>query len=271
MASNSGPGKRVFAKRSLGQNFLVDTSIVERIIREFAPQIDDLVVEIGPGQGALTEKLVGRVAAVYALEFDTWLTASLTKRFAADPAFTAIEGDALTFDFRQLVPDGKKLRLIANLPYNISTAILQRLCEFHDLFSDCTLMFQREVADRITAAPGTKDRGYLTLRTEADFNVLRLFDVPPTAFLPAPKVWSSVVRLTPSDNRIEYRSAFLEIIAAGFAQKRKTILNNLKPKYSDAAKLLAAADIDPIRRAETLLLTEWTRLAEVIGETQVNT
>ena len=271
MASNSETGKRVFAKRSLGQNFLVDTGVVERIIREFAPQTDDIVVEIGPGRGALTEKLLGRVAAVYALEFDTRLTAALTERFAADASLTAIEGDALTFDFRQLVPEGQKLRLIANLPYNISTAILQRLCEFDQLFSDCTLMFQREVADRITAAPGTKDRGYLTLRTEANFDVVRLFDVPPEAFWPVPKVWSSVVRLTPTENHIEDRPTFLDVIATGFSQKRKTILNNLKPRYAEAAASLEAAGIDPRRRAETLLLEEWIRLADIVRETQVNT
>ncbi len=275
VASNSrtgkDDGKRFTAKRSLGQNFLVDTGVVQRIIREFAPKTADIVIEIGPGRGALTEKLIGHVAAIHALEFDTRLTAALTERFAPDSSLTAIEGDALTFDFRQLVDEGQKLRLLANLPYNISTAILQRLCEFGPLFSDCTLMFQREVADRITAAPGTKDRGYLTLRTEANFDVVRLFDVPPEAFWPVPKVWSSVVRLTPAENHIEDEPMFLQVIATGFSQKRKTILNNLKPRYAEAAASLEAAGIDPRRRAETLLLEEWIRLAYIIRETQVNT
>ncbi len=275
MSSNSRSGKdggrRATAKRSLGQNFLVDPGIIERIIREFDPQPDDIVLEIGPGQGALTERLGQSVAALYALELDTQLSLDLTSKFAADPRFSVIEGDAMTFDFGQLVPRGEKLRLIANLPYNISTAVLQRVCEFDQIFSDGTLMFQREVADRITAAPGTRDRGYLTVRTEAKFDVRRLFDVPPRAFWPVPKVWSSVVRLTPSENRIEDNAAFLKLIALGFSQKRKTILNNLKPHYPDAVELLRRADIDPMRRAETLLLEEWARIAGTVSETQVNT
>src|SRR5687768_115881 len=155
-----------FAKKSLGQNFLFDSRVIDHIVEAFDPTEEDLVLEIGPGRGALTERLVDRVRKLYALEFDTNLGMLLREKFAARLNFGLIEDDALSFDYRTLLSDGKKLRLIANLPYNISTAVLQRLFDFPEVFSGCVLMFQREVVDRITAAPRTKDRGYLTVLTE---------------------------------------------------------------------------------------------------------
>ena len=255
-----------FAKRSLGQNFLVDEGVIQNIVEAFAPTKSDAVLEIGPGRGALTAQLVERAERVYALEFDRHLARVLAERFAGRDSFALIEDDALHIDFAAIERDGRKLRLIANLPYNISTAILQRLFEYTDTFEDCVLMFQREVVDRITAAPGTKDRGYLTVLVEAYFQVERIFDVAPDAFRPAPKVWSSVVRLVPKTEVIPNASAFQSLLAAGFAQKRKTILNNLKIKYPDSEGLLLNSGIDPGRRAETLSLEEWQRLADAIGE-----
>lgn len=254
--------KDSFAKRSLGQNFLVDQAVIDRILGAFRPEKADIVLEIGPGRGALTQQLIERAGKVYALEFDRDLAPMLREKFAKYENFSLIEGDALHVDFADLEPGGKKLRLIANLPYNISTAILQRLFYYPEVFEDCVLMFQREVVERITAQPATKARGYLTVLIEAHFTVEWLFDVPPTAFRPEPKVWSSVVRLIPKKTQVENEEFFREVIGAAFAQKRKTILNNLKAKYTNCENALENSGIDARRRAETLLLDEWLRLVE---------
>lgn len=258
--------KDAFAKRSLGQNFLIDQDVIERILGAFDPTEHDIVLEIGPGRGALTERLIERSGRVYALEFDRDLAPLLRQKFAKHENFSLIEGDALKLDFAGLEREGGKLRLIANLPYNISTAILQRLFSFPEIFEDCVLMFQREVVERITAVPGTSARGYLTVLIEAHFQVEKLFDVPPTAFRPVPKVWSSVVRLLPNERSIPHEELFREVVGAGFAQKRKTILNNLKSKYPNSEQVLGLAGIDAKRRAETLSLDEWIRLTEFLKE-----
>ena len=253
------------AKRSLGQNFRVDRNYVDRIVDALDPQPDDVVLEIGPGQGALTAELVDRAGKVFALEYDNHLAKILRESFSDRDNFVVIEDDALTVDFSQVVTAPARLRLIANLPYNVSTAILQRLFEHEASFVDCVLMFQREVVERITATPGTKDRGFLSVLTEAYFNVRRLFDVPPTAFRPVPNVWSSVVHLTPKREPIKDPAAFRDLVSSGFAQKRKTMLNNLKPKYGDdALRMLEASGIDPRRRAESLELAEWYRLTNFV-------
>jgi 16S rRNA (adenine1518-N6/adenine1519-N6)-dimethyltransferase len=254
-----------FAKRSLGQNFLVDQTFVRRILDAFGAGQQDVVLEIGPGRGALTEGLVKSAGKVIVIEFDNQLAHRLRERFSDVDTFAVIEEDVLAIDFRAVAPNAK-LRLISNLPYNISTAVLQKLFDYREVFADCVLMFQREVAERITAKPGTKDRGYLSVLTEAYFDVARLLDVPPAAFLPQPKVWSSVVQLIPTRTTVERPVEFGKLVAAGFAQKRKTIANNLKnvsPSYMTA---LEESKIDPGRRAETLTLKEWIRLHEVLGE-----
>jgi 16S rRNA (adenine1518-N6/adenine1519-N6)-dimethyltransferase len=224
------------------------------------------VLEIGPGRGALTIELSGRVKKLYALEFDRGLAEMHRNRFAGRDDVTVVEDDALNVDFRAFAPTGENLRLIANLPYNISTAILQRLFAFQDVFTDCVLMFQREVVDRITAPPGTKDRGFLTVLTEAYFSVDLLFDVPRTAFRPVPKVWSSVVRLEPKAQIPPYPELFRTLISTAFGQKRKTILNNLRTVYPEAEEILRSGEIDPRRRAESLGLDEWYRLADAAFE-----
>ncbi|HUR98422.1 MAG TPA: 16S rRNA (adenine(1518)-N(6)/adenine(1519)-N(6))-dimethyltransferase RsmA [Pyrinomonadaceae bacterium] len=250
-----------FAKKSLGQNFLEDQGVIERILQAFDPRPEDTVLEIGPGRGALTERLIDRAGRVYALEFDRDLAPMLRERFGGRENFVLVEGDAMKIDFRGLDAAGDKLRLIANLPYNISTAILQRLFSCAEIFEDCVLMFQREVVERITAKPCSSERGYLTVLVEAHFSVERLFDVAPSAFRPVPKVWSSVVRFVPTERPLPDPERFRALVAAGFAQKRKTILNNLKNRYPDADPALRTAGIDSSRRAETLSLEEWIRVA----------
>jgi len=224
------------AKRSLGQNFLHDREVIERIIAAVDPQSDETVIEIGPGQGALTGMLCELAAEVIAIEFDRDMIAHLEAKFAGVPNLRLIAGDALEFDFSTVLSGRPNAKLAANLPYNISTPILQRLAAQRELFSFLVLMFQREVVDRI-AAP--------------------LFDVSPTAFRPVPKVWSSVVRLRPKARSGPDDAAFRKLVSVGFAHRRKTLLNNLKAIVPDAARVLTSVGIDPSRRAETLTLDEW--------------
>lgn len=258
------------AKKSLGQNFLRDQSVVERIVGALNLSKDDIVIEIGPGQGSLTEVLVEKAGRVVAIEFDRDLMSPLRVQFHSSDNFELVNADALSFDFTEYFSDGKKLKLVANLPYNISTPILQRLIEQRHVFSSIVLMFQREVVERITAKPGNKERGFLSVLVEDAFETENLFDVPPQAFQPVPKVWSSVVRLTPKASDIGVASdEFRKLLSSAFAQKRKTILNNLRTKYAQADIILQSADIDSSRRAETLTREEWrTLLRLVVVETK---
>ena len=184
-----------YAKRSLGQNFLTDRSYIRRIVDAAQLSAEDTVIEIGPGRGALTRLLVEEAGRVVAVELDAGLVSMLEKEFKGHDNFDAIQADILKVDLREFASN-KQLKLVANLPYNISTAVLQRLIEQRQVFSDMVLMFQREVVNRIVAEAGNSERGYLSVLVEAFLKVEKLFDVPPSAFKPAPKVWSSVVRIT---------------------------------------------------------------------------
>jgi 16S rRNA (adenine1518-N6/adenine1519-N6)-dimethyltransferase len=255
--------KTSFAKKSFGQNFLVDQNYISKIISALNPQKGETIIEIGAGRGALTEILIESGANVIAIELERDMIAVLRERFTDKDNFKLIESDALTVDFSALITQHSALstKLVANLPYYISTAILQTLIEQRNCFSELILMFQREVVERITARVGNSERGFLTVMTEAYLTTEKLFDVPPTAFLPAPKVWSSVIRLLPKDEKIGDINLFREIVSAGFVQKRKTIFNNLKNKFGDLENVLQQCRIDSKRRAETLTIEEWKCLA----------
>ena len=265
--------KTPYAKKSFGQNFLVDENYIEKIISALDIQPSDSIIEIGGGRGALTEKLIESGANVTGIELERDMIAVLKEKFDGFENFKLIEGDALKVDYEKLINSkyetpNPKFKLVANLPYYISTAILQKLIEQRDVFSEIILMFQREVVERITAEVGSRERGFLTVLTEAFLTAEKLFDVPPNAFRPAPKVWSSVVRLRPKfEADLSDESLFRELISAGFVQKRKTILNNLKSaparlkaRTGDPAQLLEKAAIEPNRRAETLTLEEWKQI-----------
>jgi 16S rRNA (adenine1518-N6/adenine1519-N6)-dimethyltransferase len=255
--------KTSFAKKSFGQNFLVDQNYISKIISALNPQKGETIIEIGAGRGALTEILIESGANVIAIELERDMIAVLRERFTDKDNFKLIESDALTVDFSALSTQHSALstKLVANLPYYISTAILQTLIEQRNCFSELILMFQREVVERITARVGNSERGFLTVMTEAYLTAEKLFDVPPTAFLPVPKVWSSVVRLLPKDEKIDDINLFREIVSTGFVQKRKTIFNNLKNKFGDLENVLQQCRIDSKRRAETLTIEEWKCLA----------
>ena len=263
------------AKRSLGQNFLYDETYIEKIIKAVDAGPGQAVIEIGPGRGALTSGLARSGAEVIALELDRRLIAPLRVLFHSAPNVRVVEQDALTADFRAILfesaspgSSSTSVKLAANLPYNISTAILQSLAGQRELFSELVLMFQREVADRISARPGNSDRGFLTVLAESAFTIERLFDVPPQAFRPVPKVWSSVVRLIPKP-KIPAEEGLRNLLSVGFAQKRKTIANNLKGVYPNYLESLDKAGIEPINRAEALSLEDWLRLNGAIARPRV--
>lgn len=266
------PVKRSFAKKSLGQNFLVDPSFITKIIHALAIHPGETILEIGPGRGALTERLIDMADRIVALELDREFVPQLAERFSGNANFTVIEADVLQTDLSQLIlPDprskvqGPTSKVVANLPYYISTAVLQKFADQRHLFSTLILMFQREVVERITARPGDSDRGFLTVLTEACFDAHKLFDVPPEAFRPRPNVWSSVVRLTPKTTGIRDEARFRELISNAFRQKRKTLSNNLKEIYPNAADIIIAAGIDPTLRPEALTLDQWLLLANRIA------
>ena len=267
----------VRSKRSLGQNFLVGSHYPRRIVDLVSPQADETIVEIGPGKGALTKLLVESGARVIAVELDRELTEPLTELFAGSSNFHLIEADALELDFCQVIAPASSARVVANLPYYISTPILQRLVEQRNCLREMTVMLQREVVDRIVAGPGGKEYGYLSVFVQLYCEAKRLFDVPPGAFRPAPKVHSSVVRLRPRSQLqvlIDDEVQFIQLVKTLFAQRRKTILNNLRAGQTglglkDPSQILTALEeslIDPQRRAETLSIAELARLSSAIKQ-----
>lgn len=251
------------AKKRFGQNFLRDESIIERIVTAADVRDGDNVLEIGPGDGALTAAMLGLGARVTAIEIDRDLAAHLSSRFSNNPSFRLINGDALTLDLCECA-ESKPIKIVANLPYNISTPMLQRFIAIRDAISQMTLMFQREVVDRIAAPPGNSERGFLSVMVEDAFRVEKLFDIPPNAFLPVPKVWSSVARFSPRDDRYQDPASFRKLVSGAFAQKRKTLENNLKRLYPEFKETAETLGIDPRARAEILTLEQWRDLAAAI-------
>lgn len=267
------------AKKRFGQNFLVDGRVVERIVGAVEPRAAETIVEIGAGRGALTSRLIEKVGRLVAIEFDRDLVPLLRGQFAVHENFELIEGDALALDFCSLIAPAARARVVANLPYYISTAILQRLIAQRKCLTEMTLMLQREVVERITAQPSSSERGFLSVLVQAYCEIETLFDVAPASFRPAPKVWSTVVRLSLREKlpfEVQDETLLWQLVSAGFAQRRKTLLNNLKsagaPLRSSIEKaggpfeLLTAAHLEPQRRAETLSLEEWSRLASALKQ-----
>lgn len=260
--------------KRLGQHFLKDPRTVQRIVKALDPRADETIVEIGPGTGALTSALVERAGRVVAVEFDQNLESLLREQFAGLENFKLVMGDALTTDFCAEIQPARQARLAANLPYNISTAILQHLILQRECITEMVVMLQREVVERILAPPGSSERGFLSVIVEAYAETEKLFDVAPGAFRPPPKVWSSVMRLTFRPRIIPNEELFWETVSAGFAQKRKTILNNLRhasgrlqqvlQRNGGASIVLCKAGVELQRRAETLTIAEWDRVVSAM-------
>ncbi|MDP2833834.1 MAG: 16S rRNA (adenine(1518)-N(6)/adenine(1519)-N(6))-dimethyltransferase RsmA [Pseudomonadota bacterium] len=246
------------AKKSLGQHFLVDSHYIARIVAAIRPDAGDTMVEIGPGLGALTRPLLDKLAHLQVVEFDRDMVARLREEFPGE-RLTIHQADALDFDFTQF---GDDLRVVGNLPYNISSPLLFHLAESAAQIRDMCFMLQKEVVDRMAAAPDTADYGRLSVMLQSRFRVEKKFMVPPGAFRPPPKVDSAIVRLIPlPPEAVPYRDArvFADVVGRAFGQRRKTLRNTLKGLV-DAA-LFEELGIDPIRRGETLSVAEFAQLA----------
>jgi 16S rRNA (adenine1518-N6/adenine1519-N6)-dimethyltransferase len=253
-------------RRALGQHFLRDAGIARAIVTLVAPTASDLVVEIGPGEGALTGELAPRAGRLIALEVDPVLAARLRPRF---PAAEIVDADARTWDYGTLAaPPGGRVLVVGNLPYSVGKPILMALVEARTAIDAMALMLQREVAERVAAAPGGKTYGSLSVLTQLYCDVRIALRVPPGAFRPPPKVESAVLRLdvlrSPRVPLADERR-FHTVVRAAFAQRRKTLANALAAglgRPADAIRLAAeAAGIDPARRAETLTIAEFAALA----------
>ncbi|MBS0365002.1 MAG: 16S rRNA (adenine(1518)-N(6)/adenine(1519)-N(6))-dimethyltransferase RsmA [Proteobacteria bacterium] len=252
-------------RKRFGQHFLHDPQVCARIVAALAPQPGDHLVEIGPGRGALTHLLLGRPdCTVDAIEIDRDLAAHLRAAFAAYPAAHLHGADALRFDFAALARErGGPLRLIGNLPYNISTPLLFHLLSQRGALTDLHVMLQREVVDRLAAAPGSADYGRLTVMLAPWFTVERLFDVGPGAFQPPPKVWSAVARLAPRRQPLFTPAPrFAELVARAFSQRRKTLRRALAG-LADATALHDSG-IDPTARPGTVSPQQYNTLAQTL-------
>ncbi len=247
------------AKKRFGQHFLTDRHYVERIVSAIAPARGDAMVEIGPGTGILTHELVAALDHLQVVEIDRDLAAALRGRFPEEKV-TVHEADALDFDFEALATP---LRVVGNLPYNVSTPILFRMAALGDQLRDCVFMLQKEVVERMVAAPATPEYGRLSVMLQYRFEMELKLRVPPGAFTPPPKVDSAVVRMVPLDAsrpRARDEARFEGIVAAAFSQRRKMLRGALRGHMSPEA--FDAARIDSSRRGETLSVAEFIALAD---------
>jgi len=250
------------ARKRFGQNFLVDPGIIAAIVSAVDPRRDETVVEIGPGLGAITEPLMTRVDHLHVVEIDRDLIVRLKKQYS--PArMTVHEGDALAFDFASI---GKDLRLVGNLPYNISTPLLFHLAEYVDVVHDMHFMLQKEVVERMVAEPGTADFGRMSVMLQYRFYLEWLIDVPPESFDPPPKVQSAVVRLIPkpvSELTAKNQEKLSQVVLTAFSQRRKMLRNTMKGLLSDAA--FAELGIAPTLRPEDVSVEDYVRIANYLS------
>jgi 16S rRNA (adenine1518-N6/adenine1519-N6)-dimethyltransferase len=246
-------------KKRFGQHFLTDRHYLRRIVEAIDPKPGDSMVEIGPGSGLMTDELVPRVGHLHVVEIDRDLAAALRVRFPARQ-LTVHEADALEFRF-DVLPS--PLRVVGNLPYNVSSPILFRMVEIADRLADCVFMLQKEVVDRMVAEPGTPDYGRLSVMLQYRFAMALAFKVPPGAFTPPPKVDSAVVRMAPlAADRLVARdeTRFAQVVAAAFGQRRKTLRNATRALVPEEA--FTHTGIDPGRRGETLSVEEFVVLSD---------
>lgn len=252
------------ARKRFGQNFLTDQHVLNQIISAINPQPDQSMVEIGPGLAAMTRLLLDGLSKLHVVELDRDLVARLKKTF--DPARLIVhEGDALQFDFASLpVADGKKLRVVGNLPYNISSPLLFHLAEFAPLIEDQHFMLQKEVVERMVAEPGSKAYGRLSVMLQWRYHMDLLFIVPPTAFEPPPKVESAIVRMIPKATRLACDVRKLEqVVTKAFSQRRKVVRNCLAGMFTE--QQLIDVGINPQSRAETIPLENYVSLANLLA------
>ncbi|MDT6962568.1 16S rRNA (adenine(1518)-N(6)/adenine(1519)-N(6))-dimethyltransferase RsmA [Cupriavidus sp. SZY C1] len=260
------------ARKRFGQNFLVDDGIIYGIVNAIDPQPDDVVVEIGPGLGALTNPLLERLPAMQVVELDRDLVERLRNRYT--DRLTVHAGDALAFDFGQLKQAGRALRIVGNLPYNISSPLLFHLMDFADVVRDQHFMLQKEVVERMVAEPGSKAFGRLSIMLQVRYHMEHVLDVPPASFNPPPKVDSAVVRMIPwprgEDGALQspYPACDPEVlgdvVTAAFSQRRKVLRNTLSFLRDQVD--FDALGFDLGRRAEEVPVSEYVELARIVGK-----
>ena len=247
------------ARKRFGQHFLNDPGIIDAIVRAVHPTEDDIIVEIGPGQGAITDALARSAGHLHAVELDRDLVARLHRRYEDNPNVTVHEADALQFDFAVL---GDRMRVVGNLPYNISTPLLFHLLKFRNRILDMHFMLQKEVVDRMAASPGSKAYGRLGIMLGCHLNIESLFDVPREAFDPPPEVTSAIVRLDPlppGTFDIQDEAGLSTLISTAFMQRRKTLRNSLKKSVE--AIDFEAVGIDASLRPEQVSIADYVRLS----------
>jgi 16S rRNA (adenine1518-N6/adenine1519-N6)-dimethyltransferase len=253
--------KEHIARKRFGQNFLVDRGIIAAIVSSIGPQQGQTVVEIGPGLGAITEPLMARLEHLHVVEIDRDLIARLKKQHSPE-RMTIHEGDALNFDFSTI---GEDLRLVGNLPYNISTPLLFHLASYVGIVNDMHFMLQKEVVERMVAVPGDTDFSRISVMLQYRFHIEWLIDVPPESFDPPPKVQSAFVRLIPKDVAeltAKNPAKFSQIVQQAFSQRRKILRNTLKGTLSDAG--FAELGIVPTCRAEDVTVEDYVRIANYL-------
>ena len=254
------------ARKRFGQNFLHDAGVIHRILRGIHARPGERLLEIGPGQGALTEGLLNSGAQLDVIELDHDLVPILRAKFGSNPAFNLHQGDALKFDFNSLNPEPRSLRVVGNLPYNISTPLIFHLLANAGVIRDMHFMLQKEVVERLAATPGGGDWGRLSIMVQYNCRVEHLFNVGPGAFNPPPKVDSAIVRLTPHDvlpHPAKDHRLLERVVREAFNQRRKTLRNTLKALLSTAE--IEAAGVDGSLRPEQLDLAAFVRLADQLS------
>lgn len=252
------------ARKRFGQNFLTDPLIIQRIVNTINPAAGELILEIGPGQAALSEPLAETDAELHLLEIDRDLAARLQIMFRPEGRAEVHTGDALKVDFSEIV-NGRPFRLVGNLPYNISTPLLFHVLQWSELIIDMHFMLQQEVVRRMAAEPGGKAWGRLSVMCQYYCQVTPLFGVPPEAFTPAPKVQSMFVKLVPHDQapvKINDMTVFERLVSQAFSMRRKTLRNSLRGMLD--ASMIESAGIDPGARPETLGLAQFAALSEIL-------
>jgi 16S rRNA (adenine1518-N6/adenine1519-N6)-dimethyltransferase len=258
--------------KSLGQNFLVDDSVPRDIVAGAEVNKEDLVIEIGPGVGTLTAQLLNTAKRVVAIELDKDLIPILNEELGSNENFSLVHNDALKVDFNEIIGEEKSVKLVANLPYYVTTPIIVKLLKESYKFKSLTIMVQKEVAERMNAEPGNKDYGSLSLLVQYYCNTSIVRNVPPTCFIPRPKVDSIVIRLDRLEEpkvKVQNEKLFFDIIRNSFNMRRKTLWNGTKSVGLPKEKLEAAFEksgVDPKRRGETLSIQEFAKLADCINE-----
>ena len=251
------------ARKRFGQHFLTDPGVIDAIVRAIRPASDDIIVEIGPGRGAITAPIARHCGHLHAVELDRDLAARLRYEYAANERVTIHESDALSFDYSEL---SDSLRVIGNLPYNISTPLLFHLLDHREAIADMHFMLQKEVVDRMVAEPGSKAYGRLSIMLGCYLDMEALFDVDRLAFEPPPEVTSAVIRmcpLPPEQTPIRDMRLLSSIVATAFSQRRKTLRNALKQVASE--EVLVSLQIDPTLRPENVAVSDWVALANLLA------